>query len=146
MRFVAKRIFPILFISIIFLALGFNFVQAVGVCEPCSSNADCDTNLSCENGKCHGCPSGGIAICNPLNSCDFTELIDKIINFVFWVAVAIVPLMALIAGFYFVTAAGDPNKINTAKKILIYTAIGFVIILFAKGLISVLQQVLGYNQ
>jgi hypothetical protein len=51
--------------------------------------------------------------------------------------------MYLVAGFYLVTAAGDSQKVTTAKSIFLYTTIGLGIILFAKGLIAVLKSVIG---
>ncbi len=87
--------------------------------------------------------NGQITIENPLDYDTFDELIDALINFIFWVGIALAPIMVLIAGFNFMTAAGDPKKVDTAKKILLYTAVGLAIILMAKGLIGILHQVLG---
>lgn len=84
-----------------------------------------------------------IAFDNPLTATTFEELIGSLVDFIFWVAVAIAPIMILVGGFYFLTAAGDPQKIQTAKKIILWTIIGFVIVLLAKGIISMLEQILG---
>jgi magnesium-transporting ATPase (P-type) len=89
------------------------------------------------------CASGQITIENPLKYDTFDKLIDAFINFIFWVGMALAPIMVLIAGFNLMTAAGDPKKVDTAKKILLYTAVGLAIILMAKGLIGILNQVLG---
>jgi hypothetical protein len=51
--------------------------------------------------------------------------------------------MIIIAGFMFMTAGGDPNKLATAKNIILWTAVGLFIVLFAKGLIAVISKVLG---
>jgi len=85
-----------------------------------------------------------IKIENPLGGEDYTfrDFIDKIITFLFNVALAVVPLMVVIAGFYLVTAAGEPARIQTAKNIILYTIVGFVIILLAKGFIALLEQIL----
>lgn len=87
--------------------------------------------------------SGQITIDNPLTANTFDELIGFIVNFVFNIAIILAPLMIIIAGFYFVTAAGDPGKIQTAKKIIFWTLFGVLITLLATGLISMLKQVLG---
>ena len=84
-----------------------------------------------------------VRIENPLSSDTLEELIDNIINFIFWVATALAPLMIVIAGFYFITAGGEPAKLQTAKNIILYTVIGYSIILFSKGLILVIKQILG---
>lgn len=87
------------------------------------------------------CPAG--QICNPLNSGTIPELIDKIGGFIYWIAIIVAPLMIIIAGFYFLTAAGNPNRIATAKNIILWTVVGLVIVLFSKGLISLIKGFLG---
>ena len=84
-----------------------------------------------------------IVIENPLKAESFIDLVDIITNFIFWVGIAIGPLMIIIGGFYFLTAAGNEEKIRTAKNIILYTVIGLAIILLAKGLISVIKSALG---
>jgi len=71
------------------------------------------------------------------------ELIDTIINFIFFLALALAPLMVLIGAFYIMTAAGNPDKVRQGTNIILYTAIGFGIILFAKGLISMVRHIIG---
>ena len=85
----------------------------------------------------------GVTIENPLKAKTFWELIDNIINFIFYLAIAIAPIMFIIAGFYFITAAGDPEKINTAKKMILWTLVGLLIVMSAKGLIALFQEIFG---
>lgn len=82
-------------------------------------------------------------ICNPLCAENIQDLINIIINLIYWVALAIAPIMIIVGAFYFLTSAGDPNRWGTGKKIIIYTLIGLAIVLFAKGIISVIRNVLG---
>jgi len=77
---------------------------------------------------------------NPLKAKSFQELIYNIIDFLFVLAIPLATLMIIVAGFYFVTAAGSPEKITTAKNIILWTLIGFLIILMAKGLIWFLME------
>ncbi|MCK5044105.1 hypothetical protein KAR26_00025 [Candidatus Parcubacteria bacterium] len=112
-----------------------------GLCESCTDTADCSTGLTCEDGKCRGCPCdpGEICFCNPVHACAFDELIDKVVDFIFYIALAVGPFMFLIAGFYFVTAAGDAKRIATAKTIIIWTLVGMFIVLMSKGIIGVIR-------
>ena len=64
----------------------------------------------------------------PFEGLTFKKLTENIINFIFWVAIAIVPIIIIVAAFYFLTSGGDPEKIRTAKKIILYTFIGLFII------------------
>lgn len=83
-----------------------------------------------------------VTIPNPLNVESFQELLDAIINFIFWVGMAIAPVLFVIAGFIYVTSAGS-SRIDTAKKMMLYTVIGLVILLFARGLVTVLKSIIG---
>lgn len=85
----------------------------------------------------------GIAIENPLEADTFAELIDALVNIIFYFAVAIAPIFIIIAGFYFITAAGEPAKINTAKQIILWTLIGLLVVLCAKGIIALFRSAFG---
>lgn len=87
--------------------------------------------------------SAQLKIENPLQHDTFGKLIGAIINFLFLVAIALAPLLILIGAFYFMTAAGDPARIETGKRIILYTCIGLFIILFSWGLIAIIKSVLG---
>jgi len=84
-----------------------------------------------------------VVIENPLNASNFEEIVNNIINFLFTLAIALVPLMILIGAFYIMTAGGDTNRVTTGKNIILYALIGFVIILLAKGIVGVIEQILG---
>ena len=84
-----------------------------------------------------------VSMPNPIESQSFFELLNKIIDFIFAISIPITALMIIIAGFYFITAQGEPEKIQTAKRIIIWALIGFLIVLLAKGLIKLLEQIVG---
>ena len=67
------------------------------------------------------------------------ELIDNIINVIFTLGLAIAPIMIIIAGYYFITAMGQPEKINTAKKIILWTLIGLLVLFSARGFILLFE-------
>ncbi|MGB2762555.1 MAG: pilin [Minisyncoccales bacterium] len=87
------------------------------------------------------CPEGSFCIENPLCAETFEQLINAIVNFIFYIALAIAPIMFIIAGLAFITAAGDPAKIKTAKDIALWTAIGLIVVLLATGIIKVIQEI-----
>lgn len=86
---------------------------------------------------------GWFKIENPLTADTFEEVLDRLINFIFWVGITVAPVMLIIAGFMLVTAMGDPKRVETAKKMILYTLIGLAIVILAKGLIAVLKSILG---
>jgi len=118
-------------------------IKAGGIChggyEECEGLGCC-----CEiPGKCD-CPPDKICICNPLRAKSFEELIDRIINFVLWIAIAIAPLMIVIAAFHILTSGGDPKKVETGKNIILYTIVGLFIVILAKGIVIIIRGILGY--
>jgi hypothetical protein len=80
---------------------------------------------------------------NPLEYETLGELIDAIIEFIFNIAVVVAPLMIIVGAFYLITAGGDPKKIGIGKNIIIYTLIGLAIILLARGLIAMIESIIG---
>ena len=84
-----------------------------------------------------------IALPNPLEWDTIEEVIEGIIDFIFWAAVAIAPLMIIITGAYFLTSGGNPEKVRKAKDIILWTVVGLTIVLLAKGIISVVKQIIG---
>jgi len=84
-----------------------------------------------------------VTIDNPLAADSFAELIDGIINIIFYLAIAIAPIMFIVAGFYFITAAGEPEKIQTAKKMILWTLIGLLVVMSAKGIIALFGEIFG---
>ncbi len=82
-----------------------------------------------------------VTIDNPLRYQDFPTLINKIIDVIFSLALVVAPVVIIIAGFFYITAVGDPAKIQTAKQIILYTVIGLVIVISAKGIIELFQTI-----
>lgn len=82
-------------------------------------------------------------ICNPLKVDSLQALLDAIINFIFWIGMTLAPVILIIAGFLYVTSAGDPKKVETAKRMILYALIGLVILLLAKGFVVVLKSIIG---
>ena len=70
---------------------------------------------------------------NPLGDSikDIPSFIRAIINIVLTIGVPIVVLAIIYAGFLFVTAQGNEEKLKTAKKTFMYTIIGATILLGA---------------
>jgi flagellar basal body-associated protein FliL len=89
------------------------------------------------------CPAGSVCIESPLQSTTFQDLINRIINIIFIVALALAPIPILIAGYYFISSQGDPKKVQTARNMILYTFIGLGIIFFAKAVQGILKFVIG---
>jgi len=88
------------------------------------------------------CPPG--QLCNPLSGVEnFGTLLEKIFTAVAGIVGAIAVIMLIIAGLLFVTSAGNPEKVNNAKKALTYAIIGIIVALAASAIIATVKWVIG---
>jgi len=83
--------------------------------------------------------SFAVEIPNPLVSDDFKVLIDRLISLVFTIGLALAPISIIIAGILFMTAQGEPGKIETAKNIIKWTFIGLLILLCSRAIVELIK-------
>ena len=88
-------------------------------------------------------PPGSIA--NPLKcpngaaNCGLIDYFNAIVDGILIPIGAVIAVMAFIwAGFLFVTAGGEPKKIEDARRALLYVAIGTAVLLGAKAISAVI--------
>lgn len=67
------------------------------------------------------------------------DFIDKLIDILINLGAVVVVFFVIFAGFRFVIAQGNPEKIQNAKTILFYTLIGGAILLGAKVISEVIK-------
>jgi len=91
--------------------------------------------------------SAQITIENPLGSQNMQlwELIDRIIGFLFYTAAVVAPIIIITAAFKLLTSAGDVEKVQTAKKMIIWALVGFIVIILSKALVSLLGDAFGIS-
>lgn len=71
---------------------------------------------------------------NPLAFPGLTEFLEAILNIITIIAVPIVVFFLIYAGFMYVIARGNPEKIQVASKALLYGVIGGVVLLGATAI------------
>lgn len=86
---------------------------------------------------------GDFKIENPLGSRDLDELIGKLTDALRNLAIPVGVVMILWGGFNYLTAAGNPTKIQKANKILLYTAIGLAIVFIGGGFVDLIKSIIG---
>jgi len=160
-----RKFLSLLILSIVFLSQT-GFVLAVG--QPCCTDADCTgvgEGCLCEpdcswndgngngkvdpgelggNKKLGACgPAGSVIFCPPSTIRSIEGLIRSVTDWIFKIAIIVAPLMLVIGAILFMTAAGNPERIKLGKKIIFWTVIGFLIVLFAEGIINLIDYILG---
>lgn len=89
-------------------------------------------------GKTHA-----IAIDNPLGEkATFSTIIENITKFANSLLAPLSTLMVLIAGFLYLTAGGNPEKVKLAHKTLIWALVGIGLVILANSVRIIIEQVL----
>lgn len=89
---------------------------------------------------------GGVAVqsCNPANATtDALAVLVNIINWFSWLLAVLSVAMGLYAGFLYMTAHGEPQKVATANNVLVYTVIGVVVAILAFSVIAIIKAFTG---
>lgn len=87
-----------------------------------------------------------VIVDNPLDATTTEEIIENLIGFLFKIGIVLAPLMIIIGGFLFVTAGGNIEQVNRAKKIIIWTLVGFFVVLLARGIMDLIYMILGLKE
>ncbi len=82
---------------------------------------------------------GSIELPNPLGCDNVSCVVPKIINFILMLAAPLCAIMVLWGGFLLMTSEGDPEKVSTGRKTILYAGIGFVVILLANSVSGLLS-------
>jgi len=59
------------------------------------------------------------------------SLFTNVLNVVYFVTGAVAVVMMILAGYYYLTANGDPQRAQRGMHTIIYGAIGLVVVIFA---------------
>ncbi len=90
---------------------------------------------SAKEDACKGATFGSSGSCTQNADDTLTKTIGKIIN-LFSVIIGIVAVVVImIAGFRYITSAGDANGISAAKNTLIYAIVGLIIAALAQVIV-----------
>ena len=79
---------------------------------------------------------------NPIETADFNELVENVLNWALGIAGSIALLMMIAGGIMYATAAGSEEKLKSAKKVISYAILGVVIVLLSYSMIVVLHGIL----
>ena len=88
--------------------------------------------------------NGILSIVNPFSGQinTFDDLLKAIINFLYYLVGPVVVIMIIASGLMFLFGRGEPNKVSTAKRILLWAVVGLAIILIGRGFIELLKSII----
>ncbi len=81
-----------------------------------------------------------VQLTSPIEATSVVEVLQRLTNFFFTLALYLLPVIIVIGGAFIVTAAGNPEQIEKGKKIIILALIGFILLLTANGIIALIRQ------
>jgi len=88
--------------------------------------------------------AAAVTIPNPLAYNSFGELLTNgILPAVAGLVGTLAVIMIIVAGILYLISAGNPGRIETAKKALIYAIAGIVISMLATAAVSLIKSALG---
>jgi hypothetical protein len=88
-----------------------------------------------------GGAGGGIQIENPLSCDEWTECIQGFLGTLTLLAMPVAGIMILVGGFQIMFSGGEPEKVKKGKNTVIYTAVGYGVILLATGVATIIQSI-----
>lgn len=80
---------------------------------------------------------------NPLTATSTSELIANVGRFLIGVSTALVAIFILWGAFLLMTSGGSPERVEKGKKTIFYAILGFVVLLVAGGVATLIANILG---
>ena len=74
---------------------------------------------------------------------NFSDLLGKIVTAVGQIIAVLGTIMIIVAGILYLTSAGSPERINAAKKALVYAIVGIIIGTIAATIVGVIKGIIG---
>lgn len=78
---------------------------------------------------------GVVKLANPLGTTSIPVFLGNIISAALGILGSLAFLAFVYGGFLWLTSAGDSHRVDAGKKVMIYSAIGIIIIFGAVGLV-----------
>ena len=71
------------------------------------------------------------------------DTVYTVTDWIFWIFLAFVVIMGVWTGFMFMTAGGDPGKIEKARGMIVYLVIGIVVAVIVKLIPALTRSIIG---
>jgi hypothetical protein len=83
---------------------------------------------------------------NPLGVEDLGQLVQRLADQLANLAIPVAVVLYIYAGFQFLSARGNPERIAKAKKTMLYTTIGLAVIFIGGGFVDLIRSLLNLGQ
>ncbi len=82
-----------------------------------------------------------IDIINTITTSDFTKIVSNFIKWSLGVAGSVALVALIVGGVMYMTSAGEEQKATQAKKLILWTIIGLVVILLSYAILSLINEI-----
>lgn len=76
-----------------------------------------------------------------LGNYDVMTVLDNIVNWLFAILLVVAVVYLILAGYFFVTSQGEPDKMSKARNMVLYALIGVLVAFVSKGLVDLVRQI-----
>lgn len=83
-----------------------------------------------------------IILSNPLSTSSVGGIIDNVVNWLIKLSSPIAALMVIVGGIQILTSGGNEESFKKGRKTILYTAIGYGIIVVGSGIIKIIEAIL----
>lgn len=84
---------------------------------------------------------GSIEFVNPIETDDFTDLVQNVLRWILSIAGGIALFMLIYGGVIYITSTGDPQRAEQGKRIVVWTIVGLIVILLSYSIIMVVEDI-----
>ena len=81
---------------------------------------------------------GGPAVAPTL---DVMQTLNNIVNWLFSILLIVAAIFLIIAGYHFIVAQGDPDRLKKARDMVLWSLIGVLTAFAAKGLVVLVERI-----
>jgi phosphoglycerol transferase MdoB-like AlkP superfamily enzyme len=74
---------------------------------------------------------------------DVIEVLGGLVNWMFYILMIVAALFLVFAGFTYLTASGDPDKVKKAHDSVMWALVGVAVAVMARGLVALVEKILG---
>jgi drug/metabolite transporter (DMT)-like permease len=82
----------------------------------------------------------------PTSADEVVNVLNSIIDWVFWILLFGAAIMILVGAFFFLTSGGDEQKTTTARNYILYALIAIVVAFLSKGLVGLVRYILDQSR
>jgi len=78
----------------------------------------------------------------PINASNVEQVLNRIIDALLLILSPIAVIMTIYAGYLFMTAGGNEDKVKAARHTLLYVIVGVAVLILSKGIVSLVTDIL----